>query len=505
MNRKFTILSSIRAKLTLSYLAVILVAMGLSGFLLLSLLDRYFMQATEQSLLAQAQVVAQALIAGAETVESDPNSIPAGNLVQQNVRNYRVQAENVVPLPGDPVSWNNLERASLELSTPLETRIRVLDVNGLVRVDSAGVLRGSDLRTDPLVAEALSGRYARAVDRSGDVAQMHVAVPVMVDGRVVGVVYLSQTLRDVLAVLHDMRLRWWISMGAALLFSGAVGLILSAALARPLRWLTVAAGRVAEGQLDQRVPVRSRDELGQLSEAFNEMTARLKAARQMQTDFVANVSHELRTPLTALKGGIETLRDGAADDPTARDRFLDTLAVETDRLIRLVNDLLLLSRLDSDALTLHKTHIDPRTLIEAAVERLRSQAEARDVHVQIEMPPDAPAIYADFDRLIQVLLNLLDNALKYSPSGGIVTVLYRAEDKSAYIEIRDQGIGIAPEELPRIGERFYRADKARSRAQGGSGLGVAIARALVERHGGVLRLESRLGQGTTATILLPLA
>jgi signal transduction histidine kinase len=187
---------------------------------------------------------------------------------------------------------------------------------------------------------------------------MYVALPVLVEGRLAGVVYLSQPLRDLTAVLHDLRTRWLISTAIALLLSGIVGLLLSGAIVRPLRRLTAAAGAVAHGQLDQQVPVRSRDELGRLSQAFNDMTARLQAARQMQTDFVANVSHELRTPLTAIKGLVETLRQGAVDDPQVRDRFLETMESETDRLIRLVRDLLLLSHADSAALNLECEQLD---------------------------------------------------------------------------------------------------------------------------------------------------
>ena len=509
MNRtRSPLRASIRVKLTLSYLVVIVVAMGLSGFLLLSLLDRYFMEAMEQSLLAQAQITAQALIPGAQTVETGPQSDPASNtLIQQQLRSYRIETENLVPpaagIPLSSLDTSYLGSASLELSAQLETRIRVLDVDGTVLLDSAGELQGVNLRSDALVATALLGQYAHDVDRAGYVALMHVAVPVTVDGQLVGVVYLSQALRDVSTVLSDMRLRWWISVGVALVLSGAVGLVFSGAIARPLRRLTVAAGQVAKGQLDQQVPVLSRDEMGQLSQAFNEMTARLKAARQMQTDFVADVSHELRTPLTSVKGLIETLQDGAADDPQARNRFLDTVAGETDRLIRLVNDLLLLSRVDSQALVLHTSTVDPIPLIQTAVDQLAPKAAAQSLTVEVETGPDVPTVQVDPDRLTQVMLNLLDNALSYSPPGETVTVLVEAETEAVKIHVRDHGIGIPPKDLSHIGDRFYRSDRARSRSQGGSGLGIAIARALIELHGGTLHIQSQVGQGTTVTLTLP--
>ncbi len=299
---------------------------------------------------------------------------------------------------------------------------------------------------------------------------MYVALPVLIEGRLAGVVYLSQPLRDVTAVLHDLRTRWLLSTAIALLLSGIVGLLLSGAIVRPLRRLTAAAGAVAHGQLDQQVPVRSRDELGRLSQAFNDMTARLQAARQMQTDFVANVSHELRTPLTAIKGLVETLRQGAVDDPQVRDRFLETMESETDRLIRLVRDLLLLSRADSAALNLECEQLDLAQLAQATADRLAAQAEARGLALRVEAGPNCPPAWADPDRIEQVLVNLLDNALKYSRPGGTVTVRVSAgPDRTVQVQVQDEGIGIPPEHLERIGQRFYRADKARSRSEGGSG------------------------------------
>ncbi|MGD9317519.1 MAG: HAMP domain-containing protein, partial [Anaerolineae bacterium] len=305
-------LSSIRARLTFSHLAVIVVAMGLSGFLLISLLERYFLQAMEESLIAQAAITAQALVPGA-MAEGPPVEVPAAaynTLQQQRLSNLSLQAQNVAPppseLPVGDVDLNYLTDASLQLSSELDTRIRVLDGQGVVMVDSQQVDQGADLSGDPLVVQALSGQFASRTQSSGWDRAMHLATPVLVDGKLVGAVYLSQSLSDVAAVMGDLRLRWLLATLIALLFSGVVGLILSGAMARPLRRLTAAAGAVAQGDFDQQVPVGSRDELGSLSQAFNEMTARLRSARQMQVDFVANVSHELRTPLTAVKGLVET-------------------------------------------------------------------------------------------------------------------------------------------------------------------------------------------------------
>jgi signal transduction histidine kinase len=502
--------SSIRTRLTLSHLAVIIAAMGLSGALLLSLLENYFLQAMEDSLATQAQITAQALIPGSlvETEIDAPAS--AWNTLQQRQSNIALQAQNVAPVEGgQPVGaldLGYLADASLQLSSQLTTRIRLLDTSGIVLVDSHDEDQGADLGTEPLVGQALAGQQATRTEQSGLESAMHMAVPVLVEDRIVGVALLSQPLDDVTDVLSDLRNRWLLSTVVALLLAGVAGLLLSGAISRPVRRLTEATSAVARGYLDQQVPVRSRDELGKLSQTFNEMTARLRAARQMQVDFVANVSHELRTPLTAVKGTVETLRAGAVDDPKVRDRFLETVEEETDRLIRLVQDLLVLSRADSDALNLLLAPVDVGELARETTGQLSAQAAGIDVQLQVQVQPSTPKALADGDRIQQVLMNLLDNAIKYSRPGGTVSVHVDSPGaQGVRVRVEDQGIGIPAEELPRIGERFYRADRARSRTEGGSGLGLAIATALVEAHGGQLSLDSVEGEGTSATFWLPVA
>lgn len=502
--------SSIRTRLTFSYLAVIVVAMGFSGILLLSLLERYFLEAMEDSLAAQAQITAQALIPGAMVEASVEAPASAYNTIQQRQSNISLQAQNVTPPEGEAavgtMDLAYLADASLLLSSQLDTRIRLLDSGGMVLVDSYGEDQGTDLSSETLVAQALTGQEAHRTVETGDEPTMSLAMPVRVGDAIVGVAFLSQPLRDVVAVLRDLRRFWLLSTAVALILAGAVGLFLSGAIARPVRRLTEATAAVARGRLDQQVPVGSSDELGLLSQTFNEMTARLRAARQMQIDFVANVSHELRTPLTAVKGLVETLRAGAVDDPNVRDHFLETVEGETDRLIRLVNDLLILSRADSEALNLQREAVDVAELAKVTLDRLAPRADAKALRLELEADPGTPLALADPDRIEQVIVNLLDNAVKYSRQGEKVTVQVGNDaDQRVLVLVHDEGIGIPAEELPRVGERFYRTDKARSRAAGGSGLGLAIAQALVEAHGGLLWLESQEGQGTTVAFILPAA
>jgi signal transduction histidine kinase len=501
---------SIRTRLTFSHLAVIVVAMGLSGLLLFSLLEGYFVGAMEDSLVAQARITAQALIPGAmvEEIPVDPSAAAYNTLQQQVTSNLSLQAQNLAPSSEDAspavLDPNSLADTTLQLSSQLDTRIRILDTQGVVLVDSQQVGQGDDLSGDPLVTQALAGSYGGPRVASGGAQEMQVAAPILVENRLVGAVHLSQSMRDITAVMGDLRMRWLLATAIALGLSAVVGLLLSGAISRPLRRLTRAAGAVAEGELDQQVPVRTEDELGRLSQAFNEMTARLRAARQMQVDFVANVSHELRTPLTAIKGLVETLRDGAADDTDVRDRFLETVEDETDRLIRLVNDLLILSRADSQALNLQVESVDLGALATDTIGRLAPWALEQDITLRVDAGRGIPHALVDADRMEQVLVNLIDNAIKFSRPGGLVTVrVAEAPGPMVRLQVRDEGIGIPAEALAHIGERFYRADQARSRAEGGSGLGLAIARALVEAHGGSLSVESVEGQGTVVTFTIP--
>jgi signal transduction histidine kinase len=518
---------SLRFKLLLSHLGLIIMAMGVAGALLLTLLERYFLEATEESLAAQARITAQALIPGAmlagPTVEV-PSAL-ANTLQQRQTGNLALQTDNLSAPSGaqgtSDIDLGYLTDTSLQLGAQLETRIRVLDRSGSVLVDSAAPSVAESLQADALVQQALLGRYASDEIHTAKARTMAVAMPVLIEDEVAAVVYLTQPLRDVTAVLRDLRRYWLWSTAASLLLSGVVALVFSQTITRPLHRLTTAASAVARGNFDEAVdlvapahrrpPTRAQDELGQLNRAFDDMTHRLRAARQTQTTFVANVSHELRTPLTSIKGTIETLRDGAVDDIRVRDRFLETVETETDRLIRLVNDLLVLTRADAEALNLSREPLDLAEVARATVARLQPQAQARQVTLETVPTPDLPLAWADRDRIAQVLINLLDNAIKFSRAGGRVTVQLAPEagGDAVRVQVIDQGIGIAKADLQQIGQRFYRAEKsrvrARDRAQSGSGLGLSIAVALVEAHGGRLWIESQEGAGTTVSFTLPAA
>ena len=225
----------------------------------------------------------------------------------------------------------------------------------------------------------------------------------------------------------------------------------------------------------------------------------------MRADFVANASHELRTPLASLSGFIETLQGAAKDDPQARDRFLDIMKAQATRMARLIDDLLSLSRIELKAHLQPEQQLDVVTIVRQVADGLQMLARDRGVEVRLDAPPAPLAIRGDRDELIRVFENLVENALKYGASGKRVDIsLAQEADDEAVVAVRDYGPGIAPEHLPRLTERFYRVDVTESRAQGGTGLGLALVKHILHRHRGRLTIESAPGKGATFTVRLPL-
>jgi two-component system, OmpR family, phosphate regulon sensor histidine kinase PhoR len=243
--------------------------------------------------------------------------------------------------------------------------------------------------------------------------------------------------------------------------------------------------------------------------AFHDLTP-LRRVEEMRADFVANASHELRTPLAALSGFIDTLQGPARDDPSARERFLAIMQVQANRMARLIDDLLSLSRIELNAHLRPSKEADLVAIIRQVADSLQTLARDRDVEVKTAAPAGQLVVLGDRDELIRVFENLVENALKYAASGKQVDIklsLGQAADgkPEARVAVRDNGPGIAPEHLPRLTERFYRVDVSESRAQGGTGLGLALVKHILNRHGGRLTIESALGQGATFTAHLPMA
>jgi signal transduction histidine kinase len=294
---------------------------------------------------------------------------------------------------------------------------------------------------------------------------------------------------------------------SALLVALAASLLVSRQVVAPVTEMKKASRRIAAGHYEERVRVPGdlsigeQDELGQLALDFNQMANRLEMTEKMRGQLIADVAHELRTPLTTIKGSVEGILDGVLPSD---ERTLHDIYREADRMGRLVNDLQELSRVEAGAFDLNVQPISISGLIDAAVNRLRLQFIEKEVELATDIPKELPPIMVDEDRLGQVLLNLIGNALQYTQPGGTVTISVRMKGDNMLVCISDTGIGISAEDLPHIFTRFYRVDKSRSRAGGGSGIGLTIAKYLVEAHGGRLTVFSEgLGKGTTFSVTLP--
>jgi signal transduction histidine kinase len=291
---------------------------------------------------------------------------------------------------------------------------------------------------------------------------------------------------------------------AVVLGAGAVALALVTLLVLPrlltIEEITQAARRLAGGQLDQRVQVKANDEISALASSFNNMADSLEKAERLRRTMVNDVAHELRTPLSNIQGYMEGLRDGVIQP---RAELFDSLYQESQLLTRLVNDLQMLSLAEAGQLNLRRVTTDLQPLIHGVVASLTDNLRAA-APIKISIPASLPRVSIDPDRIKQVLTNLLSNALEHTPSTGTIRVTARVEGNCVRVDVIDTGEGIPPQHLPFVFERFYRADPSRARSTGGSGIGLAIVKQLMQAHGGDVSVESQLGNGSRFSFTLPL-
>lgn len=289
---------------------------------------------------------------------------------------------------------------------------------------------------------------------------------------------------------------------AAIVVAVVVSLMISRRLTIPVHNMAAVTGKIAEGDYSQRVDVVSGDEIGSLAQSLNTMAASLEESQRMRRELMANIAHELRTPLTSISGYMEALSDGVVPATTETYEMIQN---ESSRLSRLVDDLQRLSRAESGRESVDLTVIRIAPFLERIKLKMKPQYLAKGVLLLTSVKPSGLELTTDEDKLDQVLVNLLDNALRYTDSGGEVKVACREADGLLEMKVQDSGRGIGPEHLPHIFERFYRADKSRSREEGGSGIGLTIVKRYVESVGGHIKVESGVGKGTVFTITFPVS
>ena len=337
--------------------------------------------------------------------------------------------------------------------------------------------------------------------------QIAFGVPIWANGQIVGLLiptfpprnaaprppandYIARINRDLLVG----------TIGAVAL-SLLLGLFFSSTLTRPLKDLINATRDVAQGNLEREVPVRSKDELGELTKSFNQMSSQLKQSRDLRRNMTADIAHELRTPLSIILGHTEALSEGKLAPSS---ETFDIVYDEAKQLSLLVEDLRTLSLSEADELTLTLQPVSPTDLIDRVSGAYLPKVRAANISLETEADMSLPDVNADSYRIVQVFGNLMENALRYAPSGGRIKLSARSVSDGIEFRVRDSGPGIPEADLPHIFDRFYRGDKSRSRQDGGSGLGLAISKSIIQAHGGQIWAESALNEGTTIVFVLPM-
>lgn len=396
---------------------------------------------------------------------------------------------------------------------------RLMGIRLIVADDSGTILAGTvgfaslkvGTKVDDIVApgmlDALRGTRNSTTWRGPDQdfeETMYMNLPVREDQKILGAVRVSYSLGQVksgVATIRRTLLVGFTIYGFLLLLTI---LLLAGSLARPVEALNRSALRLSAGELEHKIEPNGPIELQQLAHTLNRMTDRLTLLETHRRRYVSDVSHELRAPLAAIRTMTETLMTHGEEDPALFQRYLPRIVSQTDRLARLASQLLDLAQIESGALTHHTAEVDLLEIIEEVVQTTEQGAKERDVQIRTRVPDELPTLFAHRDRLVQMLLNLVDNGIHYTPAGGYVEVAAETRKDQVLLSVKDNGPGIPPESLPHLFERFYRVDKARTPNRGGAGLGLSIVHQIVESHDGKIKVESRVDHGTTFHITLPL-
>lgn len=464
---------SIRLRIALSYLLLLLAVMLVTGLILLNMLENYHMSLEKEKL----------------------------------ERTGLLAAEFMEPFLKEDVDPILLSSVAESFSRQFNARVIVVDSRQMVLGDSVriGGLLGTGLDRRE-VETALGGGVGESVQYSekSDQWVLQVAVPVESEDsdQVLGAAFLSSSLTPVYETISTVQRFLIISTLVSMAVAAGLAILISHHLTEPIKELTDAARQMAEGKLEQKIRIRSRDEIGQLARQFNIMASRVREMNQRLTRFVADVSHELRTPLASMLIGIQSLQNYQME-PEEQQEFLNDINQQTQRMIYLVEDLLELTRRQEVADT--QEIVPLALLIKEVLETTEPRVKRKGLTLFREVEEELFYLHASPEALKQVLFNLLDNAIKFTPPGGWLKVKTQTTPDEVTITVEDTGCGIPQDSIPYIFERFYRVDKARAREMGGTGLGLSICKEIVELYGGSISVISQENKGSAFSITLPAA
>jgi signal transduction histidine kinase len=395
-------------------------------------------------------------------------------------------------------SWVGVQSLVEQLGTMGEEHIILTNPQGVVISDSQNTLIGKAYQADtgiPLYLPIITIPNSNSLPGP--------ATPTPNPDYLYGIVYIiPQSSPNAFTILLSNAINQYLLWGAALAVGIAiiVTFILSRRILSPIRNLSSTARKLGKGDFSQRVPVRDRGEVGELAQTFNSMASDLERTEKLRRNMVADIAHELRTPLSNVSGYLEAIRDDIIKPDTST---IISLSEEVDLLSRLVNDLQELALADAGELKLIRQPENLSLLIQQSIKAIQTRVQEKGLEISTNIPEELPPVNIDYHRISQVMRNLLENALKYTPNEGKITVTAERQEKWVKVNVIDNGDGIPAEDLPNMFERFYRVDKSRARQAGGSGLGLTIAKRLVESHGGSISVRSEPGKGSCFSFTVP--
>lgn len=419
------------------------------------------------------------------------------NKVQEEIDQLSTHYANILATNRNPMTLNMIEMMGqfskinlyivdtqgniIATSTPLDqlTQDEFVITNEELRILASGQ------PVERIVEDPISGDHYLVLGK-----------PVVDNHTFYGGVYVLSSVQDIYQSIQKVRNLLILSGIGALFLALGFTFVISRKLSDPLIKMKTATRKIAQGDLNTRITLTTKDEIGSLAEAINDLAQDLKRYRDTRSEFFANISHELRTPMTYLEGYAKVLKDGLYQTEEEKVQYLTIIHQETMRLTRLINDLFELSKMEEGKFALNLEWIDLTEVIENVTLKTGLKSIDKGLQFAVDIQDDLPFVYGDGLRMEQIFLNLIDNAIRYTDHGSISLQLRAINEKEVLVSIEDTGKGIHEEELPYIFERFYRVEKSRSREYGGTGLGLAIVKKLVEMQGGKIQVYSQLGKGT---------
>ncbi len=434
------------------------------------------------------------------------------NTMEVEAINLGLEIDNDLVLDS-PLSRQRIQAAVERRATRLGVSIVVVDKDGRLLADSQPIGQKENLSNEQEINEALAGVISKTTrsEPQSNLNMLYIACPVRSMGETTGVIRVGVQLTQIERRLQKDLIVFLEIILATGVITVFISLLMARRLNRPVQEMSALAKQISiSGDFSAFLPVRRQDEIGELCLSFNQMIGRLREQERVRQEFISNASHELKTPTMAIGSVVDALLAGASEDPKLRAQVLGSLERLVERQTSLIQDLLDISKLDSGLDSNWQEEVSIVSMVNDAVEQLRPQADKKQISISTQMTMDSAGgndlvVLGNGSQLQRAITNVMQNAINYTPSGGSVSISARAVggDKLE-IKVQDTGLGIDSADLPHIFDRFYRADKARTRETGGTGLGLAIVREIIARHHGSMDVDSTVGRGSTFVIQIPL-